>query len=43
MRRCVTRIVTTYQNLVKEVLNELLLKRTRRKKAVQVGTEQLGH
>lgn len=43
VRRRSTRIVFTHQNLVKEVLNELLLKRTRGKKAVQVGTEQLGH
>lgn len=36
-------MVDAYQNLVEEILNELLLKRARGKKAVQVGTEELGN
>jgi hypothetical protein len=32
----------TYQNLVEEVLNELLLQRSRCEQAVEIGSEQLG-
>ena len=42
MCRSGLRVVSTYQNLVEEILNELLLKRARGEKAVQVGTKQLG-
>jgi hypothetical protein len=32
----------TYQNLVKEVLDELLLQRSGGKEAVKIGSEELG-
>ena len=32
-----------YQNLIKEILNELLLKRSRGEEAVQVSTKKLGN
>lgn len=34
---------TAYQNLIEEVLNELFLKGSRCEKAMEVGTEKLGH
>jgi hypothetical protein len=37
-RRCIS-----YQNLVEEILDELLLKRARSEETVQVGTQELGN
>jgi hypothetical protein len=39
----VSRKILAYQNLIKEVLNELLLKGPRGEKAMEVGTEELGN
>jgi hypothetical protein len=36
------RLFETHQNLVKEVLDELLLKRAGGKETVQIGTEKFG-
>jgi hypothetical protein len=36
--RCIS-----YQDLVEEILNELLLKRARGEEAVQVGTQEFGN
>lgn len=33
----------THENLVKKVLDELLLERARSQEAVEVGTQELGH
>lgn len=36
-------ILETTEDLVKEVLDELFLKRARGKESMKVGTEKLGH